>query len=179
MNKSENQHMSQLIHQILREQLRIGEGVDFHSLHDGYPLTLAGVIIPHDRGFRVKRSNGDPVSHALVDAFLAALGEGGIADWFSDQDGVSNARSIEYLGTLHKNLLVPRSVSIISVQVTILAEQPKLKPFFPLMRQEIANQLEIDQHYVSVTGKTFEGKGIIGQQQGIETRALIMLLEDK
>lgn len=179
MDKSETQHISQLIHQILREQLRIGEGVDFHSLYEGYPLTLAGVIIPHDRGFRVKRSDGDPVSHALVDAFLAALSEGDIADRFSDQDGVSNARSIEYLGTLRKNLLVPRNISIISTQVTILAEQPKLKQFFPLMRQEIAQQLEIDLHRVSITGKTFEGKGIIGQQQGIETRALVTLLEEK
>ena len=179
MDASDTQHMNQLIRQILNEQLRIGEGVDFHSLYDGYPLTLAGVIVPHDRGFRVKRSDGDPISHALVDALLAALGEGDIADWFSDQDGITNARSIEYLGVLHKKLLLLRNISIVSVQVTILAEQPKLKSFFPLMRQEIATQLEIDRHRVSITGKTFEGKGIIGQQQGIETRALVMLLEGK
>ena len=179
MDISETQHVNQLIHQILNEQLRIGEGVDFHSLYEGYPLTLAGVIIPHDKGFRVKRSDGDPVSHALVDALLAALSEGDIADWFSDKDDVTNARSIEYLGILHKNLLAPHNVSIISVQVTILAEQPKLKSFFPLMKQEIATQLEIDQHRINIMGKTFEGKGIIGQQQGIETRVLVALLEDK
>jgi len=63
------------INQILAEQLRIGTGIDFHSLHEGCSLTLAGIHIPSDKGFQVKRSDGDTVSHALVDALLAALGE--------------------------------------------------------------------------------------------------------
>ncbi|HEY4035477.1 MAG TPA: 2-C-methyl-D-erythritol 2,4-cyclodiphosphate synthase [Ktedonobacteraceae bacterium] len=164
------------INQLLSEHLRIGTGIDFHSLHEGYPLTLAGVRIPFEKGFHVKRSDGDPVSHALVDALLSALGEGDIADWFSDEDGITDAQSINYLGELYTKLLAPQNVIIINVQIVILAEKPKLKPFFSQMKEKIANQLKIDQKRISIQGKTFEGKGIIGQQQGIETQAIISLL---
>lgn len=166
-----------MVRQILSEQLRVGTGTDFHSLWEGYPLVLAGVTIPHDRGFHVKRSDGDPVSHAVVDALLAALNAGDIADWFNDQDGVRNARSLDYLGELRNKILVPRNVSVVQVQVTILAEQPKLKPFFSQMQRGIAGQLGINSQSVNIQGKTFEGKGVIGQQQGIETRAFVALLE--
>ena len=103
----------------------MGTGTDFHSLHKGYPLVLAGIAIPSDKGFRVKRSDGDPVSHALVDALLLALGKGDIADWFDDQDGIIDARSIDYLEELFKTVLDPDGVTIISIQVVILAEEPK------------------------------------------------------
>src|SRR5437763_3565143 len=121
------EQVKKLIHQTLSEKLCIGTGIDFHSLHEGYPLVLAGVTIPHDRVFHVKRSDGDPVSHALVDALLAALGQGDITDWFSDLDNIINAHSIDYLGELYAKLLKPRVITIISVQVIILAEQPRLK----------------------------------------------------
>src|SRR5438270_11073376 len=123
------QQIKQVIRQVISEELCIGTGIDFHSLHEDYPLVLAGVTIPHNKGFHVKRSDGDPVSHAIVDALLAAMGKGDIADWFSDQDGITDARSIEYLGELHKKLFLPQAITLVSVQVIILAEQPKLKPF--------------------------------------------------
>jgi 2-C-methyl-D-erythritol 2,4-cyclodiphosphate synthase len=164
------------IDQLLSERLRIGTGIDFHSLHEGYPLILAGVRVPFEKGFHVKRSDGDPISHALVDALLSALGEGDIADWFSDEDGVTNAQSINYLGELYTKLLTPRNVIIINMQIVILAEKPKLKPFFSQMKEKIASQLKINQDRISIQGKTFEGKGIIGQQQGIETQAIVTLL---
>jgi len=83
----------------------LGTGTDFHSLHKGYHLVLGGIAIPADKGFRVKRSDGDPVSHALVDALLLALGKGDITDWFDDQDDTFNARSIDYLGELYEKVL--------------------------------------------------------------------------
>jgi len=161
---------------VISEELRIGTGIDFHSLYEDSPLVLAGVTIPHNKGFQVKRSDGDPVAHAIVDALLAAMGKGDIADWFSNQDGITGARSIEYLGELHQKLLQPYAVMLISVQVIILAEQPKLKPYFPQMQKHIAQQLDIDEEQVSIQGKTFEGKGIIGQQEGIEVEAIVALL---
>ena len=175
MEMSQEQ-IKQLIHQALSENLLIGTGIDFHSLHEGCPLVIAGVTIPHTRGFHVKRSDGDPVSHALVDAILAALGQGDISDWFSDQDNIANARSIDYLGELHKKLLKPQDITLIRIQVTILAERPRLKPFFSEMQKDIATQLEIKPQQVSIQGKTYEGKGIIGQEQGIEARAVVILL---
>lgn len=167
---------TQQINQMIAEQLRIGTGIDFHSLHEGYPLILSGIHVPFHKGFQVKRSDGDPVSHALVDALLAALGEGDIADWFNDQDGTTNAQSINYLGEIQQKLLIPYRVTILNIQVIILAEQPKLKPFFQQMKENISKQLQIDQNRVSIQGKTFEGKGVIGQQQGIETQAIVSLL---
>jgi 2-C-methyl-D-erythritol 2,4-cyclodiphosphate synthase len=112
----EQEQINRLISQILAEQLRIGTGIDFHSLHPGFPLTLAGVTIPFDKGFHVKRSDGDPVSHAIIDALLAALGEGDIADWFNDQDGVTNAHSINYLSELREKLLIPRKTTIVTLR---------------------------------------------------------------
>lgn len=170
------EQIKQLIHQALSEQLRIGTGIDFHSLHEGYPLVLAGVTIPHGKGFYVKRSDGDPVSHAIVDALLAATNQGDITDWFSDEDGATGVRSIDYLGELAGKLLEPQHITIISIQVVILAEQPRLKPFFPQMRAAIASQLDIEPRRVIIQGKTFEGKGVIGEEQGIEVLASITLL---
>jgi 2-C-methyl-D-erythritol 2,4-cyclodiphosphate synthase len=172
----ELEQINQLIHRALCEQLRCGSGIDFHSLNEGYPLVLAGVTIPSKQGFCVKRSDGDPVSHAIVDAILAAMGEGDIADWFNDQDGIDDARSINYLRELHQNLLAPRKITIVNVQAIILAEKPKLKPFFPQMQMEIATRLAIEPSRVAMQAKTFEGKGIIGNQEGIEVRATSTLL---
>src|SRR5450755_889949 len=129
----EAEQINQSIHRALFEQLRYGSGIDFHSLNEGYPLVLAGVFIPSKQGFCVKRSDGDPVSHAIVDAILAAMGLGDIADWFNDEDGIEDARSINYLSELHYRLLVPRKITIVNVQAIILAEKPKLKPFFSQM----------------------------------------------
>ena len=172
------EQIKQLIHQAISEQLRIGTGVDFHSLHEGCPLVLAGVDIPHDKGFHVKRSDGDPVSHAIVDAILAATNQGDITDWFSDEDEITGVRSIDYLGELSRKLLEPRHITIVSIQVIILAEQPRLKPFFLEMQREITSQLEIKPQQVSIQGKTYEGNGIIGREQGIEVRAMVTLLKE-
>lgn len=172
----ETEHINRLVQRILYEQLRTGTGTDFHSLHKGYPLVLAGIYIPAKKGFNVKRSDGDPVSHALIDALLAAIGEGDIADWFNDQDGTVDARSIDYLGEIRGKLLVPRSITIINAQVIILAEEPKLKPFFPDMQKAISTQLAIDPQRIAIQGKTFEGKGVIGQRRGIEVRTITTLL---
>lgn len=169
--------ISEIIHQTLSDQLRLGTGADFHSLYKGFPLVLAGIAIPSDKGFRVKRSDGDPVSHALVDALLLALGKGDIADWFDDQDGIMDAHSIDYLGEVYEKVLAPEGITIISIQLVILAEEPKLKPYFTQMKKEIATRLKMDPQRIGIQGKTFEGKGIIGRQQGIEARATIMVLE--
>lgn len=172
----ELEQINQLIHRALCEKLCYGSGIDFHSLKDGYPLILAGVSIPSKQGFCVKRSDGDPVSHAIVDAILAALNEGDIADWFNDRDGIDGARSINYLRELHHILLTPRKITIVKVQAIILAEKPKLKPFFPQMQREIATSLAIEPGRVVMQAKTFEGKGIIGNQEGIEVHATSTLL---
>ncbi len=175
----ETTQISRLVRQALTNQLRLGTGTDFHSLHKRSPLILGGIHIPSEKGFHVKRSDGDPVSHALVDALLLALGRGDIADWFDDQDDTFNARSIDYLGELYEKVLAPEGITIISIQVVILAEEPRLKPFFAQMKDEIAIRLRMDPQRIGIQGKTFEGKGIIGRQQGIEARATIMLLVPK
>jgi len=176
-NDLETAQVSQLIHQTLTNQLRLGTGTDFHSLHKGYSLVLAGIAIPSDKGFHVRRSDGDPVSHALVDALLLALDKGDITDWFDDKGDTFNARSIDYLGELYEKVLAPEGITIISIQVVILAEEPRLKPFFAQMKKEIATRLNMDTQRIGIQGKTFEGKGIIGRQQGIEARVTIMLLQ--
>lgn len=172
----ELEEINQLIHRKMGDMLRLGTSTDFHRLYEGCPLVLAGVQIPSKKGFHVKRSDGDPVSHAIVDALLLALDKGDITDWFNDQDGIANASSIDYLGELNKRLLAPLNIDIISVQVIILAEEPKLKPFFAQMKNEIAIRLGLDPQRIGIQAKTYDGVGIIGQQQGIEVRTTAMLL---
>ena len=150
-----------------------------HRLHPGHPLVLAGVNIPYEKGFAVY-SDGDVVSHALVDAITGALAEGDIADHFSDKDPQNRGiQSIRYLARLHP-LLEKHCAHIVNIDCVIEAEQPKLKPFFPEMRRTLGNILRIPVDRVSIKGKTTEGMGYLGQSQAVAARAIALVsLEDR
>ena len=154
--------------------LRIGLGYDIHSLHPGHGLVLAGVEVPYDRGFNVY-SDGDVVSHALVDAITGALAEGDIADHFSDKDPQNkDIRSLLYLVRL-RPLLARRRAKVVNLDCVIEAEAPKLKPYFPAMRRTLADALQVTIEQVSIKGKTSEGLGYIGRSEAIAARAVVLL----
>jgi 2-C-methyl-D-erythritol 2,4-cyclodiphosphate synthase len=150
---------------------RVGVGYDSHRFAAGRPLRLGGVTVPHTHGL-VGHSDGDVVLHAIVDALLGAAALGDIGSFFPDDDpqwkSADSARFAKgATDALGKNGLVVRQVD-----VTVVAEKPKLAPFIQQMRAATARALGLSMEQVSIKAKTNEGMGWIGRGEGIATMAV-------
>ena len=153
---------------------RVGIGTDLHRLMRGRPLVLAHVPIEFDRGL-AGHSDGDVVLHAVIDALLGAAGLPDIGERFPDTDPqYEDADSSELLADA---LVVVRSTGFvpINVDVVVHAEQPKLSPYKPAMRSELARLLGLDIEYVGIKAKTGEGLGTIGSGDAIACTAIVGL----
>ena len=154
--------------------VRVGLGYDSHRFGDGGPLRLGGVDIAFDKHL-VGHSDGDAVAHAVTDAVLGAIGAGDIGALFSDQDPANRGRdSLEML-----NVAVGRArgagYAISQVDVTVVAEAPRIAPYRDAMQTELARVLCVQPSAVSVKGKTNEGMGWIGRGEGIACLAVATL----
>lgn len=154
--------------------MRVGIGYDSHRFGPGGPLILGGVRIPADVRL-VGHSDGDAIAHAVTDAILGAAGCGDIGEMFSDTDAANAGRdSIEML-----HLAVERvrraGWSVSNVDVTVVAESPRIGPHRHAMRQVLASALGIADDAVSVKGKTNEGMGWIGRGEGLGCIAVASL----
>ncbi|HEX6809824.1 MAG TPA: 2-C-methyl-D-erythritol 2,4-cyclodiphosphate synthase [Gemmatimonadaceae bacterium] len=153
---------------------RCGIGYDSHRLVPGGPLVLGGVRIP--LGVSLSgHSDGDAVAHAITDAVLGAAGAGDIGEMFPDSDPANRNRdSIEML-----RLAVTRAAMHgwrpAHVDVTVIAEQPRLAPHRAAMRSALAAALGVEPGAVSVKGKTNEGMGWVGRGEGIACIAVATL----
>jgi 2-C-methyl-D-erythritol 2,4-cyclodiphosphate synthase len=154
--------------------MRIGEGYDAHRFEAGRPLVLGGVPVPHDRGLAA-HSDGDAVIHALCDALLGAAALGDIGAHFPDSDAAF--RNIDSRILLRKvaALLHQKGYKISNVDVTVLAQAPKLAPFIPAMRANLAEDLNIPVDAVSVKATTTENMGFIGREEGIAAHAVALI----
>ncbi len=155
---------------------RCGIGYDSHRLVPGGPLVLGGVRIPASPSLS-GHSDGDAVAHAITDAVLGAAGAGDIGEMFPDSDPANRNRdSIEML-----RLAVTRAAMHgwrpAHVDVTVIAEQPRLAPHRAAMRAALAAALGVEPGAVSVKGKTNEGMGWIGRGEGIACIAVATLEE--
>lgn len=155
---------------------RCGIGYDSHRLVPGGPLVLGGVRIPAALELS-GHSDGDAVAHAITDAVLGAAGAGDIGELFPDSDPANRNRdSIEML-----RLAVTRAAMHgwrpAHVDVTVIAEQPRLAPHRAAMRAALAAALGVEPGAVSVKGKTNEGMGWIGRGEGIACIAVATLEE--
>jgi 2-C-methyl-D-erythritol 2,4-cyclodiphosphate synthase len=136
----------------------VGIGFDLHRLEHGRVLRIAGVEIPHDRGF-AGHSDGDVVLHALVDALLGAAGAGDIGSWFPDDDPRwKDADSAVFVRTV----LAQTGVRPLHVDVTVLLERPALAPHREAMRARVAELVRLPLASVNLKAKTMEGIGPIG-----------------
>lgn len=154
--------------------LRIGQGYDVHAFEAGDYVTLGGVRIPHSQGIRA-HSDGDVVLHALCDALFGAAGLGDIGMHFPDSDpqwrGADSRRFLR-----HAKLLLERhGFAIVNVDVTVLAEAPRLGKHRETMRSNIGVDLGLDQARVNIKATTSEGLGFIGQRQGIACHAIALI----
>lgn len=156
---------------------RTGIGYDSHRFGPGGPLVLGGVEIPGDVRL-VGHSDGDAVAHAVTDAVLGAACAGDIGEMFADTDPANRGRdSIEML-----RLAVARVRSqgwrVAHVDVTVVAERPKIAPHRAAMQARLAGALGLDAFGVSVKGKTNEGMGWIGRGEGLACVAVATVAAD-
>ncbi len=149
-----------------RASMRMGIGYDSHRFGPGTIIRLGGLSIPHDRTL-TGHSDGDAVVHAITDALLGAAGEGDIGAMFPDDDPANRSRdSMEMLREMMAHLR-SRGWRVNNVDVTVIAEQPRIAPYRDAMRDALAVALQLDRTAVSVKGKTNEGMGWIGRGEGI------------
>lgn len=153
---------------------RIGLGYDVHRLTEGRPLILGGVTIPYERGL-LGHSDADVLLHALMDALLGAAALGDIGRLFPDSDERYRGADSRVLLREVAELLERSGFSVGNVDVTLIAQRPKISPYVPRMRENIAADLRLPLGAVSVKATTEEGLGFTGSGEGMAAQAIAML----
>jgi 2-C-methyl-D-erythritol 2,4-cyclodiphosphate synthase len=154
--------------------MRIGFGYDVHAFTSGRPLVLGGVTIPFAFGLS-GHSDADTIIHAVVDALLGAAALGDIGMHFPSSDSRwENQPSSVFLDYTY-NLLFQNQWKISNIDVTIVAEQPRLVPHVPAIRTHLAQHLHLDIAQVSVKATTTDGLGFAGRREGIASYAIALL----
>lgn len=154
--------------------MRVGLGYDSHRFAEGRRLVLGGVVIDHPLGL-AGHSDADAVAHAVTDALLGACGLGDIGRHFPPTDEQwRDADSIELLR--HAALLAAeQNYQVVNVDVTVICEAPRIGPHAGAMGERLASALDVAPHFVSVKGKTNEGLGWIGREEGIAAMAVVLV----
>lgn len=154
--------------------IRVGLGYDVHAFAEGRPLILGGVEIPYGRGL-LGHSDADALTHAIMDALLGALALGDIGAHFPDQDPAY--RGISSLVLLEKvmELLQGQGYRVGNVDSVVIAERPKLAPYIPAMRKNLARVMNLDITKVSIKATTTERLGFVGREEGIAAQAIVSL----
>ncbi len=156
-------------------KMRIGNGFDVHALVSGRALILGGVTIAHPRGL-AGHSDADVLLHALADAILGALALGDIGRHFPDSDARWKDADSRVLLRHVAGLAAAAGYRIGNVDVTVIAQAPRLAPHVPAMRANIAEDLACDVDSVSVKATTTEHLGFTGRGEGIAALATALLL---
>lgn len=154
--------------------VRVGVGYDSHRFAPGRPLKLGGVLIPSDVGL-LGHSDADAICHAVTDAVLGAAGLGDIGEMFPDTDPANKDRdSIKMLEAAVKRIATA-GYRVNQVDVSVVAESPRIAPHREKIRARLASALGIDSASVSVKGKSNEGMGWIGRKEGLACIAVATL----
>lgn len=155
--------------------MRIGQGVDAHAFKQGGCLLLGGVEIDHDHSMQA-HSDGDVVIHALCDAILGALALGDIGKHFPDNS--NEFKDIDSRILLRKivSLMQEHQYVINNVDITVIAQQPKLAAYINPMREVLATDLQTAVENVSIKATTTERMGFTGRSEGIAVQAMVLLV---
>ena len=157
-------------------QFRVGIGYDVHKLVEDCRLILCGVEVPYELGL-LGHSDADVALHALSDALLGAAALGDIGKHFPDTDarfkGADSAKLLEHV----VHLVEEKGWQINNVDVTIIAQRPKLASYIPAMRTRVAQVLGIDEDCVNVKATTTEKLGFTGRGEGIASEAIASLVK--
>ena len=156
--------------------MRIGHGYDVHRLVECRDLILGGVQIPFEKGL-LGHSDADVLLHAVSDALLGAAGLGDIGVHFPDTDpAYKGADSMKLLAVVVEKITA-KGYRVGNVDVTVIAQKPKLKDYIPKMMENIAQDLQVALSQVNVKATTEERLGFTGAEQGIACHA-VCILED-
>ena len=155
--------------------MRVGTGYDVHKLTENRKLILGGVEIPYEKGL-LGHSDADVLIHAIMDAILGAAALGDIGKHFPDNDDAYKGISSVLLLKKVAELIKKEGYEIGNIDSTIIAQRPKLAPYIPTMRDNIANALGISSSQVNVKATTEEGLGFTGEGLGIASQAICLLL---
>jgi 2-C-methyl-D-erythritol 2,4-cyclodiphosphate synthase len=153
---------------------RIGHGYDLHRLQSGGKLTLGGVVVSNEIS-PIAHSDGDVVIHAMVDAILGAIGQGDIGEHFANTDARWKDVASRVFLESARDRAKKAGYSIVNLDVTILAERPKLKTFKPQMVQALAQILQILPDSINIKAGTNEGCDAIGRGEAIAAHAVVLL----
>ncbi len=155
-------------------KFRIGEGWDVHALVPGRKLIIGGVLVPHTAGL-LGHSDADVLLHAITDALLGAAGLGDIGRHFPDTDVRFAGADSAVLLAEAMNRVRAQGYRLGNLDCTVVAQAPKLAGYIPAMCTRIADVLGVAVGQVNVKAKTAEKLGPVGQGQGIEARAVVLL----
>lgn len=151
--------------------MRVGVGYDIHRLVEGRKLVLGGVEVPHPRGL-LGHSDGDVVLHAICDAILGAAAAGDIGIHFPNNDPrFKDISSLALLEETHE-LIKGKDYKVKNIDVTIVAEKPRVAEIIPLMKEKIARVLKINRENINIKATTNEGLGFVGREEGIAAFAV-------
>lgn len=156
--------------------MRIGHGFDVHVFADNRPLILGGVLVPYHKGLAA-HSDGDVLLHALCDALLGAAGLGDIGHHFPDSDASYKDADSRGLVRQVVTLLQHNDLTVGNVDVTVIAQAPKLAKYIGEMRANIASDLNIAIARANVKATTTEQLGFTGRGEGIAAHAVCLLDE--
>ena len=155
--------------------MRIGHGFDVHAFEDGDFITLGGVQIPHSHGLKA-HSDGDVALHALADALLGAAALGDIGQHFPDTDDAWAGADSRMLLRHVVGLIHDKGYQVGNVDITIIAQAPKMAPHIRGMRECIAADLNVRLDDVNVKATTTEKLGYVGRKEGIAVHAVALLV---
>ena len=158
--------------------LRIGHGFDVHRFSDSYiaekPLKLCGVELPEQRSL-LAHSDGDVVLHAVCDAMLGAIGAGDIGQHFPDTDPAFAGKDSAILLGQVLQLVTQQGLQLINIDVTVIAQVPKLAPHRQAMAARLAELLKLEAARVNIKATTTEKLGYIGREEGIACHCVVLL----
>lgn len=154
--------------------MRIGHGYDVHRLVPGRKLILGGLEVPHHFGL-LGHSDADVLTHAVMDALLGAAGLGDIGRYFPDSDPAYDGISSMVLLEKVMGLIRQEGWAVGNLDITVIAQQPKLAPYLPEMRQNLARRMGVPAFCINVKATTEEGLGFSGRQEGVAAHAVVLL----
>ena len=157
---------------------RIGQGYDVHRLTEGRALVLGGVTVPWEKGL-LGHSDADVLLHALMDALLGAAGLGDIGRLFPDSDARYEGADSRVLLREVGKVLTQNGYTVGNVDATLIAQRPKVAPYIPQMRSNIAADLGLPLDAVSVKATTEEGLGFTGDGSGMSAQAVALIFKEQ
>ena len=156
---------------------RVGTGFDLHPFAEGRKLVLGGVEFPGARGL-AGHSDADVLSHAAADALLGAAALGDLGQHFPASEARwKGASSLVFLEQI-RGMLEERGWRLVNLDCVVIAEEPKLLPRVPEIRERLATALGVASDRISVKGKTCEGLGAVGRREGMAAQAVALLERD-